>query len=141
MLERLWGWIANKDEETVAYATRTENELARLTQRNAQLEGENQDFKAQQDSTDGDELADLRAELRHTKGWIADKEIDTASYATRVQTQLAFLVQKNTQLERENGSLRTAQGREFGRLRAELARRNARVEYLEREVAEYAGYN
>jgi hypothetical protein len=141
MLECLWGWIANKDEETVAYATRTENELARLTQRNAQLEGENQDFKAQQDSTDGDELADLRAELRHTKGWIADKEIETASYATRVQTQLAFLVQKNTQLERENGSLRTAQGREFGKLRAELARRNARVEYLEREVAEYAGYN
>ena len=141
MLECLWGWIANKDEETVAYATRTENELARLTQRNARLECENQGFKAQQDSTDGDELADLRAELRHTKGWIADKEIETANYAARVQTQLAYLVQRNAQLERENRSLRTAQGREFGRLRAELARRNARVEYLEREVAEYAGYN
>jgi len=58
-----------------------------------------------------------------------------------VQIQLAYLVQRNAQLERENRSLRTAQGREFGRLRAELARRNARVEYLEREVAEYAGYN
>ena len=32
--------------------------------------------------------------------------------------------------------MRTARGREFGKLRAELARRNVRVEYLEREVAE-----
>jgi len=70
-------------------------------------------------------LADLRAELRHTKDWITDKEIE----------------QRNAQLERENRGLRTVQGREFGRLRAELARRNARVEYLEREVAEYVGYN
>ena len=68
MLERLRDWIANKDEEIVAYATRTENELARLTQRNAQLERENQGFKAQQDNTDGEELANLRAKLRHTKG-------------------------------------------------------------------------
>jgi hypothetical protein len=86
-------------------------------------------------------LADLRAELRHTNGWIADKEIEMANYAARVQTQLAYLVQRNAQLGRENQSLRTAQGREFGRLKAELARRNARVEYLEREVAEYAGQN
>jgi hypothetical protein len=141
MLERLRGWIADKEDEAVTYATRMENELACLTQRNARLECENQAFKAQQDSAGGDELADLRTELRHTKGWITDKEIETANYATRVQTQLAYLVQRNTQLERENRSLRTAQGREVGRLRAELARRNARVEYLEREVAEYAGYN
>lgn len=137
MLERLRGWIADKEDEAVAYATRMENELACLTQRNARLECENQAFKAQQDSAGGDELADLRTELRHTK----DKEIETANYVTRVQAQLAYLVQRNTQLERENRSLRTAQGREFGRLRAELARRNARIEYLEREVAEYAGYN
>jgi hypothetical protein len=54
MLERLRGWIADKEEEEgVTYATRTENELACLTQRNAQLERENQGLKAQQDSTDG----------------------------------------------------------------------------------------
>jgi hypothetical protein len=82
--------------------------------------------------------ADLRAELRHTKGWITEKEIGTADHAIRVQTRLAYLVQRNTRLERENRSLRTAQGGEFGRLRAELFRGNAAVGYLEGEVAEYA---
>jgi hypothetical protein len=96
MLERLRGWVANK-EESVACATRTENELARLSG--------DQGFKAQQDSIDGDELADLRSELRHTKGWIADKEIEAANYAAWVQTQLAYLVQRNAQLECENRSL------------------------------------
>lgn len=92
---------------------------------------------AQQNRTDGDQLAYLRVLLGHLQGWITDKEVETANYARRMENTVAHLTQTNAQLQRENQEL----GAELQRLRAELQRRNMRIEYLEGEVAEYAGYN
>jgi hypothetical protein len=91
----------------------------------------------QQNRTDEDQLAYLGVLLEHLEGWIADTEIQTANYARRMENTVAYLRQTNAQLHRENQELRAT----LQESRSQLQRRTMRIQYLEYEVAEMAGYN
>jgi hypothetical protein len=91
----------------------------------------------QQNRTDADRLEDLRALLLHLEGWITDSEAQTANYARRMENTVAHLRHANAQLWRENQALRA----ELQKKDAELQRKTVRIQYLEYEVGEYAGYN
>jgi hypothetical protein len=47
----------------------------------------------QQNRTDRERLADLRAMLERLRGWIADREEEAVTYATRMDNELACLTQ------------------------------------------------
>lgn len=115
LLQYLEGWITDSEAQAANHARRMDKTVVALRQANASL----------------------RLENEHLQGWIKDSEAQMATYARRLENTAATLKRANTLLRRQNQMLMA----EVGERDVGLRRRTLRIQYLECEVGEYAGYS